>query len=133
MVRGVKSEGEYSHLDIYRLTGLTDISMTFLREQIDLGKECGGLNEYITTLNALVTGEMLTLVWTLNRLNRELTELDAEIKKVSAETPKPENIVDEMQLSNKLEPLRERRDLLKLRYLREVEKVFDNLIVKVEG
>jgi hypothetical protein len=38
-----------------------------------------------------------------------------------------------MQLSNELEPLRERRDLLKLRYLRVVERVFDNLITKGDG
>jgi transcriptional regulator with XRE-family HTH domain len=127
LVRGVSS-GNEGNLDVFRDTGLTDISMAFLKEQIDLGKNCGGLNEYITTLNALVSNGLLTLVWTLNRLNRELDEVDAEIEQAGGSAPEPEDIVKAMELSAKLEPLKERRDLLKLRYLRSVEKVFDGLI-----
>jgi hypothetical protein len=46
------------------------------------------------------------------------------------ETPRPENILAEMQLDNATAPLRERRDLLKLRYLRQVERIYERLIVK---
>jgi len=128
LVRGVTSDGD--NLDIYRETGLNDMSLAFLGKEIDRGKECGGLNEYISMLNALITGGLLNQVWGLTVLNRELTELDGQIKKVLAEKPKPNNIVDEMTLTQKLEPLRERRDLLKLRYLRSVERVFDGLIAR---
>ncbi len=131
IVRGVQSDGD--NLDMYRATGLNDTALAFLGEEIDRGKECGGLNEYITALNALVSGGLLNLVWGITALNTELKDIDAQIKKVLDENPKPENIVEEMQLSNKLEPLHERRDLLKLRYLRIVEKVFDNLIAKGDG
>jgi transcriptional regulator with XRE-family HTH domain len=130
IVRGVMPGADGSNLDTFRETGLNDTSIAFLGEQIDLGKYSGGLSEYITTLNSLVSGGLLPLVWTLNRLNSELADIDSEIKKTVDEAPKSEDIVAEMQLSNKLEPLQERRDLLRLRYLRQVEQVFDQLIVK---
>ena len=132
IVRGVTPDIDDDSLVMFRETGLNDLSKIFLGQQIDLGKYCGGLNEYITTLNALISGGFLTLVWTLNRVNRELSEIDTEIKKILDESPKPDNIVEQMQLSTKLEPLREKRDLLKLRYLREVERIFDNLIINEE-
>jgi len=128
IVRGVQSDGD--NLDMYRATGLNDTALAFLGEEIDRGKECGGLNEYITTLNALVSGGLLPLVWKLNELNNELAGIDGEMACVLCNTPKPQNIVEEMQLSKELEPLQERRDLLKLRYLRHVERVFNNLIDK---
>jgi transcriptional regulator with XRE-family HTH domain len=131
IVRGVMPGGD-GNLDTFRETGLNDTSMAYLSEQIDLGKNGGGLSEYITTLNSLVSGGLLTLVWLLNRLNRELAELDAEIKEVLDRKPKTDDIVEEMQFDGELEPLRERRDLLKLRYLREVERVFDRLIAEGE-
>ena len=131
LVRGVQSDGD--NLDMYRATGLNDTALAFLGEEIDRGKECGGLDGYIAALNAIMTGGFAGLVWGLKGLNAELAAIDAEIKKVLDESPKPENIVEEMQLSNKLEPLRERRDLLKLRYLRRVEKAFDGLIEKGDG
>jgi transcriptional regulator with XRE-family HTH domain len=120
-------------LTLYRKTGFNDTALAFLGEEMDRGKECGGQTEYVTTLNALVSGGLLNLVWGLNVLNRELADLDAQIKKVLDDTPKPENIVEEMQLTNVLQPLQERRDLLKLRYLRYVERVFDSLIAKGDG
>ena len=131
LVRGVTSDGD--NLDMYRVTGLNDMALAFLGEQINVGENCGGKNEYITALNAIITGGFPRLVWGLKVLNAELAVIDAEIKKVLDESPKPGNIVEEMQLSNNLEPLRERRDLLKLRFLRSVEKAFDNLITKGDG
>jgi len=62
-------------------------------------------------------------------VNTAQYKLDTEIKKILDETPNSENIVEQMQLSSKLEPLHEKRDLLKLRYLRYVERIFDKLIV----
>lgn len=129
LVRGVTPNANGNNLDTFRETGLNDLSLDFLSEQIDLGKNCGGLNEYITTLNALMSGGLLTLVWTLNRLNRDLEEIEKEIKKASGKMPKPNDMVSIMQLSEKLEPLQERRDLLKLRFMRQVERVFNGLII----
>lgn len=131
LVRGVTSDGD--NLNIYRTTGLNDTALAFLGEQIDIGDNCGGKNEYITALNAIVTGGLPNLAWGLKALNSELASIDADLKKVLEESPKPESLIEEMQLSNKLEPLRERRDLLKLRFLRSVEHVFDNLIIKEEA
>ena len=130
IVRGVTPDGGGSgdSLDIFRATGLNDTSMAFLGKQIDIGKECGGLDEYRISLNALMSNNLLTLVWSLNVLNRELAEIEAQIKKALNKSPKPDNIVAVMEQSEILAPLRERRDLLKLRYLRQVEKVFDGLI-----
>ena len=68
-------------------------------------------------------------MWTLNRLNADLAEIDGQIKKAMEETPQPEDIVEEMQLFEKLEPLKERRDLLKIRYFRQAERAFNGLIV----
>jgi hypothetical protein len=76
---------------------------------------------------------MLSLVGQLNVLNRELIDLDAQIKKVLDDTPKPKNIVEEMTLDKELSPLRERCDLLKLRFVRQGENVFDSLITKGGG
>ena len=131
IVRGVTQDvdGSKDSLDIFRSTGLNDASMTSLRQQIDLGKNCGNLDEYVMTLNALVSDNLLTLVWKLNQLNRELAGIDTQIKEVLANAPKPDNIVETMKLSEELEPLRERRDLLRLRYLRQVENVFDGLVL----
>ena len=96
----------------------------------EIGFKLSVQDEYRTSLNALVSNNLLQLVWFLNVLNREISEIDAQIKKALDESPKPDNIVDIMKQSEALNPLRERRDLLKLRYLRQVEKVFDGLIVK---
>ena len=46
--------------------------------------------------------------------------------------PCSEELIYEMQLSPLLEPLLERRDLLKLRFLRGVERVFEGLVVDGE-
>jgi transcriptional regulator with XRE-family HTH domain len=136
LVRGVASGGNI--LSFYRDTGLNDLSLMFLTREIERGRECGGLNEYIAALNGLITNGLPNLVWGLKLLNEELVRLEAEIQKTQAETPRPDGIAEgspeellfDAQLSNQLEPLRERRDLLKLRYLRWVEKVFDNQSVK---
>ena len=131
LVHGVESDGD--NLATYRETGLNDTALAFLGEQIDLGKNCGGLNEYIATLNAIVAEGLPKMVWGLMNLNAELKDINAQIRKVMEDTPTPGDIVDEMRLSNLLEPLRERRDLLKLRFLRSVEKAFDNLTEKGDG
>jgi hypothetical protein len=73
------------------------------------------------------------LFWGLLTLNNELTALDAEISTVKAENPvndgnTPETLLAEMQRDNTLEPLQERRDLLKLRYIKQVEKYFEQHI-----
>ena len=128
IVRGVMSNGD--NLGTFRETGLNDTSIAFLGEQIEIGRECGGLNDYIAALNAIISGGFPALVWGLKTLNDELAGIDGEISCILCNTPKPKNIVEEMQMSNELSPLRERRDLLKLRYLRLVEKAFDNLIDK---
>jgi transcriptional regulator with XRE-family HTH domain len=120
-------------LTLYRKTGFNDTALAFLGEKMERGQECGGQTEYVTTLNALISGGLLPLVWGLNALNKELADIDGQIKKVLGEHPKPKDIVEEMTLSNALAPLQERRDLLKLRYLRAVERVFDNLITKGDG
>ena len=131
LVRGVETRNDnYSNMDIYNATGLNDMSIAFMQEQIDLGANVGGLNEYIATLNALMTEGFLPLVWTLNKLNRELAEIEAEIKKALEGEKEPENLVEKMLLNNKLEPLHERRDLLKSRYMRQVNNVFLKLILK---
>jgi transcriptional regulator with XRE-family HTH domain len=132
IVRGVTPDGGGSgdNLDLFRATGLNDTSMAFLRKHIDIGKNCGKLDEYITSLNALVSNDLLQLVWSLNVLNRELADVDAQIKKALEENPKRDIIENIVNMSDTLPPLRERRDLLKLRYLRQVEKVFDSLTVE---
>ena len=128
LVRGVTSDGD--NLDMYRETGLNDNALTFLGEQIDLGENCGGLNEYKAALNSIVSGGLPRLAWGLKALNAELESIDAEIKKIMDESPKSENIIEQMMNNKVLEPLRERRDLLKLRFLRSAEQVFDKLIKK---
>lgn len=136
LVRGVASGGNI--LSVYRDTGLNDLSLMFLTVEMERGRECGGVSEYTAALNSLMTGGLPNLAWGLKLLNEELTRLDAEIQKILDENPRPDGLEDASpqgmlfngQLSSQLEPLRERRDLLKLRYLRWVEKVFDNLIVK---
>jgi transcriptional regulator with XRE-family HTH domain len=128
LVRGVQCNED--NLTMFRETGLNDMSLAYLGEQVNLGKECGGLNDYISTLNALVTGGLLDLIWLANKLNRELSDIDKEIAAVAAEKPNTDNIVASMPYEGKLAQLQERRDLLKLRYFRQVEQVFDKLITK---
>jgi hypothetical protein len=137
IVRGIApsqdSGGGLDAQTLYRTTGLNDSAVASMKEEMERGDYCGGLHEYIATLNGLITGGLLDLVWGLNVLNKALADIDKEIKKISEETPEPENIVERMQLGDRLNPLKERRDLLKLRYLRQVEKVFAYFIEKGDG
>jgi len=131
IVRGITPGDNY---DTWKQTGLDDAALAVLDEQLELGRECGGLDEYTATLNRLIAGGFPTLVWTLNRLNRELAAIDAEIAQAKQEPPKgaseQELLLFAMRQGNELEPLRERRDLLKLRYIKQVEKFFEQYIVK---
>ena len=131
IVRGITPGDNY---DTWKQTGLDDAALAVLHENLELGRECGGLDEYAATLNRLVAGGLPALVWTLNRLNRELAAVDAEIAQAKKEPPKDaseqERLLFEMRQGNALEPLRERRDLLKLRYIRQAERFFEQFIIK---
>lgn len=131
IVRGITPGDNYG---TWKQTGLDDAALAVLHENLELGKECGGLDEYAATLNALIAGGFPALVWTLNRLNRELAAVDAEIAQATQEPPagasEQELLLFGMQQGNLLEPLRERRDLLKLRYIRQAEKFIEQFIAK---
>ena len=129
---------------LYRATGLNDDALMYLREQIDIGDNCGGKNGYIAALNAVMTGGFPRVVWGLKVLNDELAAVNADIKKVLDKTPKLKergdikkftmnDIVDNSDKLRTLDKLEERRDLLIMRYLRSVENVFNNLIDKGES
>lgn len=126
----VDSYGGVDTASLYKQTGLNDSAFTFLRDAIDTANHCGGDNGYIATLNALIAGGLLPLVWQLSALNDELRALDKEIAGVKASQPKTKDIVDEMKADNALEPLLEKRDFLKYRFFRCMEKTFDALIEK---
>ena len=130
------------NLGSYRELGLTDTALAFWENQVDLANNAGKFAEFSATASALMSNTgFFNLFWGLINLNNELADIDGQIKKVLEDNPKPkgaekdspQELLYEMQLSNLLEPLRERRDLLKLRYLRSMEKVFENLIAKGEG
>ena len=143
IVRGITPGDNY---DTWKQTGLDDAALAVLHENLELGRECGGLDEYTATLNRLIAGGFPTLVWTLNRLNRELADVNAEMAAVQAKgdsfqirrsesetAPTGDDtaaLLFKMQQGNELEPLRERRDLLKLRYIRQAERFFEQFIAK---
>jgi len=119
------------NLGSYRELGLTDTALEFWESQIDLAQSTGKFAEFAQTSSNMMSDiNFFNLFWGLIRLNNELAEIDNDIDAVKTDTPAPQNIVEEMQLSNKLEPLQERRDLLKLRYLKQVERYFSNYIKK---
>ena len=149
LVRGIAPTGDSGDgLDtqtLYRETGLNDDALYFLRDEMERAEECCTLNvrnEYIATLNALIAGGgLLRLVWGLNNLNKEIADIDGKIKKVLDETPKLkergnikkfsiQDAVKHKPQCDALDELEEQRDLLKWRYLRSVEKVFENHIAK---
>ena len=130
------------NLGSFRELGLTDTALAFWESQVDLANNAGKFAEFSVTASALMSNlGFFNLFWGLINLNNELADIDGQIKKVLEENPKPKDIkkdspqelLYEMTLSKLLEPLRERRDLLKLRYLRQFEKVFENLIAKGGG
>jgi len=130
------------NLGSFRELGLTDTALAFWESQVDLANNAGKFAEFSATASALMSNlGFFNLFWGLINLNNELADIDGQIKKVLEENPKPKDIkkdspqelLYEMTLSKLLEPLRERRDLLKLRYLRQFEKVFENLIAKGGG
>jgi len=128
IVRGITPGSNY---DTWKQTGLDDAALHCLEQQLDLGKNCGGLDEYKATLNRMVAGGFPVLVWKLNELNRELQGIEAEIAAISGITPKGDDtaaLLFEMEQGEKLAPLLERRDLLKLRYLKLVERFFEKFI-----
>jgi hypothetical protein len=127
------------NLGSYWELGLTDTALAFWEAQVDLAHSSGKFAEFSETASALMSDlGFFNLFWGLMRLNGELAAIDSEIKEALEKTPRPEGVEEntpqgllyEMQISNLLEPLRERRDLLKLRYLRSMEKVFEDLISK---
>lgn len=125
------------NLGSYHELGLTDTALAFWESQVDLAHSTGKFAEFSATASTLMSDlGFFNLFWGLINLNRELTDIDGQIKKVLEDNPKPKGLkkdsprelLYDMQLSNVLEPLNERRDLLKLRYLRSMESVFENLI-----
>jgi len=119
------------NLGSYRELGLTDEAISYWEEQVDLAHATGKFTEFSKTASALMSNQQFfNLFWRLITLNNELEKIDAEIKKVLENNPKPEDsdIVKEMEIDSLLEPLRERRDLLKFRYLRQLENVFENVM-----
>ncbi|GHU95328.1 hypothetical protein FACS1894208_07950 [Clostridia bacterium] len=122
------------NLGAYQELGLNDTALAFWESQIDFAKNAGKVTAFSELLNAFMSDfGFFNLFWGLLTLNNELTALDKEISAVKDENPvksdnTPETLLDEMQLDNQLEPLQERRDLLKLRYLKQVEKYFEQHI-----
>ena len=142
LARGIYPSSEsgsgLDEISLYRITGLNALSVANLQEQTDWGKECGGLDEYVALLNAVISGGFLRNVWGLKVLNAELSIIDDEIKHIKKDNPKPkdavkssrEELLYEMQLNQLLAPLQERRDLLKLRFFRSVESNLNDHIIK---
>lgn len=127
------------NLGSYRELGLTDTAIAFWESQVDLAQETDRFAEFSATASAIMSSHnFFNLFWGLIRLNRDLSEIDNHIKMFMEENPKPKNLeigspqelLFDMQLSGALEPLNERRDLLKLRYLRSVESVFNKFILQ---
>ena len=129
LVRGVDSGG--GNLDVYRETGLNDAAIAYLKEQMDIGRNCGGDDEYIAALNTVMTSNRFyALLWRLRGLNEELTRIDKDIGQCKAGNAQPDELLRVMQLGNELRSLLEEREFLKWLYMKEVQGVFDALIVK---
>lgn len=123
--------------------GLTDEALAFWEMQIDLADNAGKLREFSAGLSGLMsTHEFYNLVWGLLRLNPELAELDKRMTDIKGKKPKTLQksknkaaaldaaaLFAEMLQDNDLVPLTERRDLLKLRYLKQVERFFERFII----
>lgn len=124
LVHGVYSDSP--EIDIYKKSGLNDLSMSFLSEQMEIAKLEGEPNLYAITLNALMSEGLLDLVWELNWLNDELAENDKKLKKNEKEQ-------DTNKHYSRKFKLQEDRELKKLRFLRHVEKLFERLIIEEEG
>lgn len=130
------------NLGSYRELGLTDTALAYWENQVDLAREMGKFAEFSATASALMSDSgFFNLFWGLIALNHGLAEIDADIKKVREDNPKPkdatadspEELLFDMQLSDLLAPLQERRDMLKYRYHKQIESVFESLIEKGDG
>ncbi|GHU71201.1 hypothetical protein FACS1894184_17680 [Clostridia bacterium] len=124
IILGVDSDE--GSLDIYRSTGLDDSALAALASELGRGNISGGLKDFTATLNALVSGGVLDMIWLLIKLRSELQSIDKNMNDMK--TPKPINLMEEMRLENALAELYEKRELMELRFMRRVEHVFKTLI-----
>jgi len=106
-------------------------AIAYLKEQMDIGRNCGGDDEYIAALNTVMTSNRFyALLWRLRGLNEELTRIDKDMLQCKADSAQPDELLRVMQLGNELQPLLEEREFLKWLYMKEVQGVFDVLIEK---
>jgi transcriptional regulator with XRE-family HTH domain len=126
LLTGSSPENLGSYLEL----GLNDEALALWESQIDAAKSSDKFAAFSHVLNSIMSdNRFFHLFWGLLNLNTELAAIDDEIAAAKAESPDttgdtPDALLADMQLGNKLEPLQERRDLLILRYIRQVEKLF---------
>lgn len=129
LIRGVSPQG----LEYFRETGLNDDATAMLSEQKEHAEST---SEKADAINALLNGIISNsgfyhILWELLRLREELPPLDAQILELEA---KKEGIslIEEMRLDGELLPLREKRDFMEWRFLKQTEAFYRQYMGIVE-
>ena len=129
LVRGVDSDS--GNLDLYRETGLNDMAVAYLKKQKDNADNSSCGDDFIALLNTLLFSlGFYNLIWRLRRLNDELLQIEKEMQRCKEANTQQDELLREMQLENELKPLLERQEFLKWLYFKEVQRIYNELILK---
>ena len=127
IVSGIEPAG--ANLDVFRDTGINDASIESLKQAYERGEYREGRGAYVAKLNALLTNGFTELIWDLNRLEDQLGPIYSELEKAISSETTLKNGKEMYEHECILSELLEKSDVLKLRFFREVERVFDNIMI----
>lgn len=129
LIRGVSPQG----LEYFRETGLNDDATAMLSEQKELAESSGEKSDAFNALlnGILSNGGFYYLLWSLLRLREELPPLEAQILELKAKK-EGVSLIEEMRLDAEVLPLREKRDFVEWRFLKQTEAFYRQYMGIVE-
>jgi len=124
IVNGVSTQED---IKTFRETGLNQAALDALNYQILCVKEWGHLNEYVSMLNEIILEGFLENVLELARVKEDIAYLNEQLNNIISALPddsSPHDFDEDFDL------LKDRRDLIVWRFLKETEEFFVDLIGK---